>query len=77
VTSAPIWAEDPEQGHDGGSAILILGSRRGGAFVVDEVLICAETLQGEKAMRAWLAAHEIHGMSANGLTALTTRPGRE
>ena len=85
MTTARTWAEHPElrprdrrtQGHDGGSAILILGSCRGGAFVAGEALICAETLQAEEAMRVWLAAHKIHVMSATGLTAQATRPGRE
>ena len=40
-------------------AILIIGSYRTDAFAPAEVLICADTLSAEKAIRAWLEAHGI------------------
>ena len=65
------------EGRDDRSAILILGSCCGGAFVAGEVLICADTLSTEEAIRAWLAGHEVHVTSPNGLTVPTTGLGRE
>jgi hypothetical protein len=68
----------PDRGgrhHDGGPAILIVGSCRGGAFVPSEVLICADTLSDEERMHSWLAGHEIHVTLPHGLTAEATRPG--
>jgi hypothetical protein len=47
-------------GHDRGPAILILGSCGGDVFVADEILICADTLGNEEAVRAWLGQHGIH-----------------
>ena len=41
-------------------AILIIGSCRGEAFAPAEVFICADTLEGEQAVRLWLAEHKIH-----------------
>jgi hypothetical protein len=41
-------------------AILIIGSCRREAFAPAEVLICADTLEGEQAVRLWLAEHKIH-----------------
>ena len=40
-------------------AILIIGSCRADAFAPAEVLICADTLSAEMAIRAWLEAHGI------------------
>jgi hypothetical protein len=42
------------------SGVLIVGARRGDVFVATEVLISAETLDDEDAIRAWLAQHDIH-----------------
>jgi hypothetical protein len=42
------------------SGVLILGVRRKAIFVPNEVLICADTLGDEQAIRAWLATHDIH-----------------
>lgn len=42
------------------SSILIVGFCSGEVFTASEVLICAETLCGEQAIRAWLAGHGIH-----------------
>lgn len=41
-------------------AILIVGAWRGEAFVPAEILICAETLEAERAARRWLAEYAIH-----------------
>jgi hypothetical protein len=41
------------------AGVLIVGARRGGVFVATEVLISAETLGDEEAIRAWLAQHDI------------------
>lgn len=40
--------------------VLIMGARRGDVFVATEVLISADTLGDEEAIRAWLAQHDIH-----------------
>jgi hypothetical protein len=37
-----------------------MGARRGNFFVATEVLISADTLGDETAIRAWLAQHDIH-----------------
>ncbi len=50
---------------DPGPAILIVGARRGEAFVPAEVLICADTLEAEEAVRRWLAEHAIHVTASN------------
>lgn len=42
------------------SGVLILGRRRGDVFVATQVLISADTLEDEEAIRAWLAQHDIH-----------------
>jgi hypothetical protein len=42
------------------SGVLIIGARRGDVFVATEVLISADTLGDEEAVRAWLAQHDIH-----------------
>ena len=41
------------------SGVLIMGTRRGDVFVATEVLISADTLSDEAAIRAWLAQHDI------------------
>jgi hypothetical protein len=53
--------------HEPRPAILIVGSCRGDAFVPAEVLVCADTLGAEEAIRTWLAAHDISVMSSNGV----------
>ena len=40
--------------------MLIMGACRGHVFVATEVLISADTLGDEEAIRAWLAQHDIH-----------------
>jgi hypothetical protein len=40
--------------------VLIVGSRRANSFVATDVLISADTLSDEEAIRAWLAQHAIH-----------------
>jgi hypothetical protein len=42
------------------SGVLIMGMRRGDVFVATQVLISADTLGDEEAIRAWLAQHNIH-----------------
>jgi hypothetical protein len=42
------------------SGVLIMGSPQAGAFVATEVLILADTLDNEEAIRAWLGEHGIH-----------------
>jgi hypothetical protein len=37
-----------------------MGARRGDVFVATEVLISADTLGDEEAIRAWLAQHDVH-----------------
>jgi hypothetical protein len=41
------------------SGVLIMGACRGDVFVATEVLISADTLGDEEAIRAWLAQHDI------------------
>jgi hypothetical protein len=45
---------------ESGPAILIVGACRGEAFVPAEVLICADTLEAQSALRRWLREHAIH-----------------
>jgi hypothetical protein len=40
--------------------VLIIGTRRRDVFVATEVLMSAETLGDEEAIRAWLAQHGIN-----------------
>jgi hypothetical protein len=42
------------------SSVLIVGARRGDVFVATELLICADSLGDEDAIRAWLARHDVH-----------------
>jgi hypothetical protein len=51
-------------------AILIIGSCRGDAFAPAEVLICADTLEVEEAVRRWLAEHKVLLTSSSDETAL-------
>jgi hypothetical protein len=46
------------------SGVLIKGIRLGAVFVPTEVLISADTLGDEDAIRAWLAEHDIHVVPA-------------
>jgi hypothetical protein len=48
----PLWAPPDSQR----SGALIMGTRQGDVFVPTELLIGAETLGDEQAIRAWLAA---------------------
>jgi hypothetical protein len=41
------------------SGVLIIGSPQAGAFVASDVLIFADTLDNEEAIRAWLVEHGI------------------
>jgi hypothetical protein len=43
-----------------GLGVLIIGARRGNVFVATEVLISADSLGEEEAIRAWLQQHDIH-----------------
>jgi hypothetical protein len=54
-----------------GAAILILGSCRDDAFVADQVLIEAGTLEAETAIRRWLHEHDIR-LAASLRRALST-----
>jgi hypothetical protein len=56
-----------------GSSLLIIGSCQGDVFIATEVLICAERLGDEDAMRAWLAQHDIHVMHPSSKTASTDK----
>jgi hypothetical protein len=48
-------------------SVLIFGSCHGKVFVADDLLVYAETLDGEEAVRAWLVQHDIQlGPSAVG-----------
>ena len=40
--------------------VLIMGFRRATIFAATEVVISADTLGDEEAIRAWLAQHSIH-----------------
>jgi hypothetical protein len=40
-------------------SVLIIGRCSGSTFVAAEVFICADTLETEAAIRAWLSKHEI------------------
>ena len=53
------------------TAIVIIGSCRDDAFTPAEVLICADTLKGEEAVRLWLAEHNMHLTSSSDETTLT------
>ena len=57
--------------------VLIVGSCRGEVFVADELLIYAETLGGEEAVRAWLAQHGIDLAPPSTKTASTDRGSSE
>jgi hypothetical protein len=51
-------------------AILIIGSCPADAFAPAAVLVCADTLEVEEAVRLWLAEHEIHLTPSSDETAL-------
>jgi hypothetical protein len=53
---ATLWT--PPDGRR--SSVLIVGARRGDVFVPTELLICANTLGDEDAIRAWLAQHDVN-----------------
>jgi hypothetical protein len=53
------------------AAILILGSCRDDAFVADQVLVEAGTLEAETAIRRWLRDHDIR-LAASLRSALST-----
>ena len=57
--------------------VLIVGSCRGEVFVADELLIYADTLGGEEAVRAWLAQHGIHMTPPTTGTAFTDNGSNE
>ena len=57
--------------------VLIVGSCRGKVFVADELLIYAETLDGEEAVRAWLAQHGINMAPPSTKTTSTDRGSSE
>jgi hypothetical protein len=59
-------------GQEPGPAILIVGCHRDDAFVPAEVLICADTLGAEVAIRAWLAERNIRVTSLNPRRVSTT-----
>jgi hypothetical protein len=42
-----------------GATIVILGSCRDNAFVADQVLVEAGTLEAETAIRSWLQEHDM------------------
>ena len=53
--------------------IIITGSCSDSAFVAANVLICADTLSAERAIRAWL---EAHGITVTGLSRVARVDGR-
>jgi hypothetical protein len=56
--SRSIASEGGRRG-DPRPSVVIIGSYNGSTFVAAEVLICTDTLGAEKAIRAWLEAHDI------------------
>jgi hypothetical protein len=42
------------------SGVLVRGVCQAAVFVATEVLISADTLEDERAVRGWLAQHDIH-----------------
>ena len=53
--------------------VIITGSCSDSAFVAAKVLICADTLSVEKAIRAWL---EAHGITVTDLSRVARVDGR-
>jgi hypothetical protein len=51
-------------GREPGPAILIVGCCHNDAFVPAEILICADTLGAETAIRAWLAERNVRVTSS-------------
>jgi hypothetical protein len=66
-----------ERRHRQRSGVLIMGARRGDVFVATQILISAETIGDEAAMRAWLAQHDIHVALACRSTASTPNGSTE
>jgi hypothetical protein len=58
------------------SGVLIMGARRGDVFVATEVLISADTLGDEAAIRAWLAQHDTSRPRAAALPPRRRAPRR-
>ena len=54
-----------------------MGMRRGDVFVATQVLISADTLGDEEAIRAWLAQHDIHVAPPCSNTASTPKGSTE
>jgi hypothetical protein len=46
-----------DRGSDSTPSVLIVGSCGASAFIPAQVLICADTLETEQAIRAWLEQH--------------------
>jgi hypothetical protein len=59
------------------AGVLIMGARRGDVFVATQVLISADTLGDEAAIRAWLAQHDIHVAPPCRSTAFTLKGSTE
>jgi hypothetical protein len=57
--------------------VLIMGCRRADVFVATDVLISADTLGDEEAIRAWLAKHDIHVAPPCNNTASTQKNSTE
>jgi hypothetical protein len=57
VLQHPILRPSPDGQRSG---VFIIGARRGNVFVATEVLMSADTLGDEEAIRAWLQQHDIH-----------------
>ena len=55
------------------SGILVKGVCQAGVFVATEVLISADTLEDEQAIRGWLAQHDIHMTAARRHSGSTQR----
>ena len=59
------------------SGALIMGVRRGDLFVATEVLISADSLSDEAAIRTWLAQHDIRVAPPCRSTAATPKGSTE
>ena len=59
------------------SGALIMGVRRGDVFIATEVLISADSLGDEAAIRQWLAQHDIPVAPTCRSTASTPKDSRE
>jgi hypothetical protein len=56
-TLSPVFPSPPPAAQR--PSVLIVGSCQGKVFVADDLLVYAETLDGEEAIRAWLIQHGI------------------